>query len=304
MKKRNYKLSKLKKSLMKIFFIVPFLFFFSCKLLQASSKTEFVRIYMGTGSNPTSCGAWGKRIRAYVQEKKIKCDFAFVSSFSEIIQDIKTHKNGLLVIPGGSASSMRFHYGTTLKSQGLDHKNLLKLFLSNHWSYLGCCAGAYFAARSFSVDLVILEGKGDTLTEDQRFFRSLSFGNRVNLELFPDHLHSLFPFKAGVGKEFYGARALECKETGGHILWHGGPNLNTVSGEKFFTSTKGDTLAIKASSPSEGSIVLLSVHPEFEPETLAYLSRKYSYHPSELKKHDPRGSPEKSMISRVLSEFF
>lgn len=285
---------------MKSFFIS--LLFLSSLGLKASYQAKHVRIYIGNGVSPFCRQMWVYRLRNHLRQTTLLANFDSCFDFCEIIKTVQEKKNGLLVVPGGTALHIGLKFTIALEKEGLTKEEFLTSFKKNNWSYLGSCAGAYFAAESCSAELLNLDDNSDIS------FNSEKTENWTGLSFYRGHLHSLFKYKMPLKdarKAFAGAKALEVTGTHFPSMWIGGPNLNKLPGKKIFTDTEGNTLAVNLEiEEGKAPIILIVIHPEF---TIGLVKKAHTlkgYPKEELEKHDISGEAESKLVETILSQFF
>lgn len=274
-----------------------------CFPLSASSspkpfQAKLVHVYVGPGTSEICRQSWMQRVRIFLRAHgKDSIPMEGFQDFSELIKKIKEETNGLLLVPGGKAFAMGLNFHSALEKARMTQKDFKSLFNVQSWSYLGNCAGAYFAAQSSSAEIVHLdeETKGSFNSRDLKEWKSLS--------LLSMHLHSLVPYKTAlqdVTRAWSGGKALYVSEFDAYSMWIGGPNLNEVKGEALFSDERGNTLAINAQQEGCPPVIIMNIHPEFSDGVLKHVHKTKGYPEEELGKHKPKRETE--MVYSILSK--
>ena len=284
--------------------IYTFLLLCCFPLLASSSPRPFqaklVRFYVGPGTSQICRQSWIQRVRIFLRASgKDSVSMEGFQDFSELIKEIKETTDGLLLVPGGKALAMGFEFHRALKEAKMTQKDFRSLFKDQNWSYLGNCAGAYFAATSSSAEIVHLDA------ETEGSFDSRELDGWRSLSLLPTHLHSLFPYETAVYNEaisWSGGKALYVSNFDAYSMWIGGPNLNKVKGELLFSDDHDNILALNLRKKCEAPVIIMNIHPEFSEGVLKFVHKSKGYPKEMLLMHDSR--KETDLTRFILSHFF
>lgn len=217
------------------------LFYFSSSY---GMHPEVVFLYKGPGANRESVNGIAYQIEIFSKHKPEIID---VTSFGVLVDKMRNEsRRKLLVIPGGSAVELECTFGRLSLN---DRTYLINEIRGGHLSYLGICAGAYFAANKYSVASM----KAKLIKDGDDYYMSavpdgnfLSDPQAYRLNLFGEMKSA---FDSFIPDTWIGMKGVKVKTNTGNediTTWNGGPVFLEQEAEVLATYSQLDAPAIVA----------------------------------------------------------
>lgn len=253
------------------------LFFLTFGFLVASTTRgeapEVVFLYKGKGAD---LNCWLGLEHIFMTQVEPRPIVQHVGSFKDFIGQIKHEtRTALLAMPGGNSTLYEQDFTRLMPDERALIVNRLK---TGALSYLGVCAGAYFAAESYQGKFSVIFGQELIASE----FFSMTGNHR--LALFPKMGAAFDRF---VAESMLGSLSPQVVLEHGKkapIFWNGGPHITPKYGDKILAHYENEQAAIvsrayvSADGESESKVIVSGIHFELLNQSEDLLQKNIPWH--------------------------
>lgn len=243
--------------MLKIIFYICF-GLISHNLISMENAPELIALYKGEGSDPDSVEGLRLKLKKYAEHIRV----LEISNFLQLEEQLKSEKRSmLLIMPGGGSRKYevelsRYPNVKILITQRIREQSL---------SYLGICAGAYFAAQNYS-SYILIDGEMRAMP---------SFHQRMRLDLFPA-MRVAFDFR-DISTCY--PEAIQMDALVGNVPWYFGAAIEIQEGQCILARYVNNGAAAIAAEIHERNIIIVSgVHFELDENIQNNISDDLSKH--------------------------